>query len=79
VIVCLLSLSILFISILGQEFALKILHKDKMSNENLISLKNEIAILSSLNHPNVIRYFLMFDVFVLCDFDIMKWLVERKK
>ena len=38
-------------------FALKIIHKEKLSHKKLRELyENEINILKSLNHPNICKY-----------------------
>ena len=41
----------------GKEFALKTLLKNTMRTENLLALKNEIRIMATTNHPNIIRLY----------------------
>jgi len=38
----------------GQRFAVKVLSKKKMSDEDKVAMKNEIEILKSLDHPNIV-------------------------
>jgi serine/threonine protein kinase len=42
----------------NQEVAVKIISKKKLSPEDTKALWNEIEILDSLDHPNILRYFM---------------------
>ena len=44
----------------GKSFAIKIVTKAKLTEEDEIALKDEIAILKEIKHPNIIR---LYDVF----------------
>lgn len=44
----------------GDSFAIKIVTKAKLSHEDEVALKDEIAVLKELDHPNIIR---LYDVF----------------
>lgn len=44
----------------GDSYAVKIVTKSKLTKEDEEALKDEIGILSAMNHPNIIR---LFDVF----------------
>jgi calcium/calmodulin-dependent protein kinase I len=44
----------------GESFAIKIVTKAKLTQEDEIALKDEIAVLQELKHPNIIR---LYDVF----------------
>lgn len=44
----------------GESYAIKIVTKAKLSEDDEIALKDEISILKSMKHPNIIR---LFDVF----------------
>ena len=44
----------------GTRFAVKVLTKKKMSEEDLLSLQTEIEILKLIDHPNVVK---LIDVF----------------
>ena len=48
-----------------QSFAIKIVTKAKLTHEDEVALKDEIAVLQELNHPNIIR---LYDVFEERDF-----------
>lgn len=58
----------------GQNTAVKIVSKKKLSEDDLASLKTEIEILGSLNHPHIIRLHETFDEG--SDFYIVTELVE---
>lgn len=44
----------------GESYAIKIVTKSKLTKEDEVALKDEIAVLSELKHPNIIR---LFDVY----------------
>ena len=41
----------------GREYAIKCISKQKIKISHIIQIKNEIEILSSLDHPNIVSYF----------------------
>ena len=41
----------------GQEFAIKIIDKEHLEEENLICLKRELKILGIVDHPNIVRVY----------------------
>ena len=45
----------------GQEFALKVIHLDKIDEVNRDQLRSEIDILKSLDHPNIVKLFETFE------------------
>jgi len=45
----------------GESFAIKIVTKDKLSDEDEIALRDEIAVLKELNHSNIIMLYDVFD------------------
>lgn len=45
----------------GESFAIKIVTKDKLSEEDEIALKDEIGVLKELKHSNIIRLYDVFD------------------
>ena len=45
----------------GTECAIKIVDKSKLTEADLISLKLEVDILNSLNHPNIIKCYEVYD------------------
>jgi calcium/calmodulin-dependent protein kinase I len=49
----------------NESYAIKIVTKAKLTHEDEVALKDEIAVLQELNHPNIIR---LFDVFEEKDF-----------
>jgi len=44
----------------GERFAVKVLSKKKMSDEDKIAMHTEIEILKSVDHPNIVR---LIDIF----------------
>jgi serine/threonine protein kinase len=44
----------------GDSYAVKIVTKSKLTKEDEVALKDEIGILTAMNHPNIIR---LYDVF----------------
>jgi len=45
----------------GEEFAIKIMHKNKLQEEDIKSILNEIEILNRIDHPNVVKLAEMFE------------------
>jgi len=45
----------------GESFAVKIVTKDKLSDEDEIALRDEIAVLNEINHSNIIMLYDVFD------------------
>ena len=45
----------------GEIFAVKIINKEKMNEEELIGLQNEVEILTQLDHPNIVKLFEIFE------------------
>ena len=39
----------------GERIAVKIMHKHKMTKEDLVGVRNEIRILSDADHPNIVK------------------------
>lgn len=45
----------------GQEFAVKIITKSAMGEDELLALNNEINILSEIDHPNIVKFYEAFE------------------
>lgn len=45
----------------GESYAIKIVTKSKLTQEDEVALKDEIAVLQELSHPNIIRLYAVFD------------------
>jgi len=45
----------------GEEFAIKILEKSKLTQEDVMALMQEIEILDQLDHPNVVKLIELYD------------------
>jgi serine/threonine protein kinase len=45
----------------GESFAIKLVTKAKLTQEDEVALKDEIAVLKELQHPNIIRLYEVFD------------------
>jgi len=41
--------------------AIKVINKSKLSLEDLESLKNEVLIMQTVDHPNIVKYFETYD------------------
>jgi calcium/calmodulin-dependent protein kinase I len=41
----------------GEQFAVKIFSKEKMSDEDKIALETEIEILMQIDHPNIVKLY----------------------
>ena len=41
--------------------AIKVIDKSKLSEEDLESLKNEVFIMQTVDHPNIVKYFETYD------------------
>ena len=58
----------------GRKFAVKIMNKKDMTNQDLELVKTEIEILKICQHPNIIR---LYDVFENLDFIYISIIVAR--
>ena len=58
----------------GQVFAIKIIDKDNLNDDEQNCLKNELKILGIVNHPNVVRVFEYFETNE-CIFIVMEVMV----
>ena len=58
----------------GQVFAIKIIDKEHLNDDELNCLKNELRILGLVNHPNIVRVYEYYETYE-CIFIVMEVMV----